>query len=126
MLFYVDLRREIIGNRQQETTVNFTNIVYHIYKDKNRKEVIFILYNLYEVLRKPKKFWHNHYIPPGWTENTLFMENREGIPMSPQLCVFDIGSFLCGFLPYKEVLHRARGPPLEIRLTVINEYSRRM
>jgi hypothetical protein len=95
-------------------TVNSTNIVYHIYKDKNRKEVIFIPYNLYEVLRKPKKFWHNHYIPPGWTENTLFMENREGIPMSSYKHEIDIGTFLCGFLVLWIKSNGARAPPLEI------------
>ena len=114
MVFYVNLRREINGNRQQETTVDFTIIVYHIYKDKNRKEVIFILYNPYEVLRKPIKFWHNHYIPPGWTENTLFIENREGIPMSSYKHELDIGTFLCGFLVLWIKSNGARAPPLEI------------
>ena len=79
-------------------TVNFIIIVYHIYTHKKRKDVIFIPYNLYVVLRKPKKFWHNHYIPPGWAENTLIMENREGIPMFSQQFESDIGPFLCGFL----------------------------
>ena len=85
--------------------------MYHIYIVKKRTEVIFIPYNLYIILKRPKIFWHNHYIPPGSANIIVLSENREGIPMSSQIFEYDIGAFLCGFLSSNTVMYRARGPP---------------
>ena len=114
--FYAVFRREIIRYEEQITTVYSTNLANHIYTVKKRTEVIFIPYNLYIFLKRPKIFWHNRCIPPGLADIIVFCENREGIPMSSQIFDYDIEQFLCGFLSISMVISRARGPPLEYSL----------
>ena len=109
MLFYAILCLEIIGIRRQITTEIFNSVMYHIYRYKKRTDVINISSNLYIFLKKPKIFWHNRYIPPGYTL-IADIENRKGIPMS-SCCFGDTGAFLCGFLIVWIKSYGARGPP---------------
>ena len=107
--FYAILCLEIIGIRRQITTEIFNSVMYHIYRYKKRTDVINISSYLYIFLKKPKIFWRNRYIPPGYTL-IADIENRKGIPMS-SCCIGDTGTFLCGFLIVWIKSYGARGPP---------------
>lgn len=97
LFFYADLCGRMQGNHWHDTTVYFIILVYYLYTYKMRTDVIKIPYDLYTVLKRPKIFWHNRYIPPGFVVSA-YNENREGIPMSSYAFKLDIGPFLCGFL----------------------------